>query len=201
MALYDSEVQAADEEFAKRLSQAREGCPVAVGELLQACQRFLLSSANRSLESTLRPKKGASDLVQETFVIAHQEFAAFRGESLAEFSAWLNTILERRLHNHWRAFRGTLRRRVNREIPVEEAERFLDHSAPLPQPAEFKEEFARVSAALDRLPPAYREVIELRAWQGLKFREIAERMDKSTKAVEKLWSRAIEKLEEQLRGA
>jgi RNA polymerase sigma-70 factor (ECF subfamily) len=60
-----------------------------------------------------------------------------------------------------------------------------------------REQAARVMAALDRLPPDYREVITLRNLEGLSLVEVAERMHRSHEAVRQLWVRAIRRLREE----
>ena len=50
-----------------------------------------------------------------------------------------------------------------------------------------------------RLPPDYRDVLYLRYWEGLSFVQIAGRIGRSADAVRKLWYRAIERLQAELR--
>ena len=52
-------------------------------------------------------------------------------------------------------------------------------------------------AALERLPPDYREVITLRNLQGLSLVEVAGRMGRSHEAVRQLWCRAVRRLREE----
>jgi len=58
-----------------------------------------------------------------------------------------------------------------------------------------REELARVIAAIDRLPPAQRDVIRLRRFEGLPTREVAQRLDRSEGAVRMLYMRAVRALE------
>src|SRR4051794_15245259 len=92
-------------QFEQRLALARQGSTEALGGLLQGCQRYLLMTANQELESALRSKQGASDLVQETFVLAHSDFSAFQGNTLGELLGWLRRILERRLSTQVRRYK------------------------------------------------------------------------------------------------
>ena len=57
-----------------------------------------------------------------------------------------------------------------------------------------REQCVLLADALERLPPDYREVIELRNLQHLPFEEVAERMGRSSGAVRMLLTRAIESL-------
>jgi RNA polymerase sigma-70 factor (ECF subfamily) len=54
-----------------------------------------------------------------------------------------------------------------------------------------KEDLAELERAIDQLKPEYREVIILTKIEGLSYKEISERLDKSHDAVRKLVSRAI----------
>jgi RNA polymerase sigma-70 factor (ECF subfamily) len=56
-----------------------------------------------------------------------------------------------------------------------------------------------IQVALDSLPADYRMVVMLRYFEGLSSPEIAEAMDRSAKAVERLLARARDTLEPRLR--
>jgi RNA polymerase sigma-70 factor (ECF subfamily) len=53
---------------------------------------------------------------------------------------------------------------------------------------------------LSRLPPDYREVIILRHLEGLRFPEVACRMDRTLDSVKKLWARALAQLRTAMGG-
>lgn len=195
---------AAETSFEQQLASARHGCPEALGQLLQGCQRYLLMAAGRALESSLRPKEGASDLVQQTFVVAQRDFESFRGSTLGELLAWLNTILERRLSRQVRRYKKTAKRTVRREVPLE-AGAHPDHLEivdELPAPAEnvvTADEQRRVRLAIEQLPDDFKRVLLLRTWQRLPFAEVGREMGRSAGAAQKLWLRAIERLQAALR--
>ena len=56
-----------------------------------------------------------------------------------------------------------------------------------------------VAQALGNLPADYAQVIELRNWELLTFPQIAAKMDRSDEAVRKLWVRAIQRLQLELK--
>ena len=72
------------EGFGRLIDEARGGSALAMGQLMERCRRYLLLVANDSLDSDLRPKVGASDLVQDTFLEAHQDFSHFHGTTERE---------------------------------------------------------------------------------------------------------------------
>ena len=180
--------------------------PVEVSqELVETCRDYLLLVANRNLDDDLRQKVGASDLVQETFLHAHQKFAQFRGTSAEELLAWLRKILLNHLVDENRKYRKSGKRKISRERSLtreEKSDRLSieppAHDKSPSAAAMANEESVALAEAMDRLPEDYRQVILLRTWQRLPFEEVGTRMNRSTDAARKLWTRAIERLEREL---
>jgi RNA polymerase sigma-70 factor (ECF subfamily) len=176
----------------------------AIGRALEACQQYLLLVADRELGDDLRPKVGASDLVQETFLDAQRDFRRFQGRTEGELRAWLRRILKNNLANHAEQYRRTAKRQLGREVS-------LDNSAIAPIKMELKAETVSPSVqmlqqeradalhrALQRLPERYRQVIEWRHRQGCSFGEIGRRLENSADAARKIWSRALQHLQVEL---
>jgi RNA polymerase sigma-70 factor (ECF subfamily) len=191
-------------DFERQLANARAGDPAALGRLLQGCRRYLLLAAGRALESTLRPKEGASDLVQQTFVVAQRDFQQFRGTTLGELLAWLNRILEHQLANQVRYYKQTSKRNIRREVPLDAGEHpdnlgIVDGRPPPAEHVASADEQRRVRAAIERLSDDDKRVLMLRTWQRLPFAEIGQQMGRSAGAAEKLWLRAVERLQQVLR--
>jgi RNA polymerase sigma-70 factor (ECF subfamily) len=186
---------------------ARAGSPAAAGELLERYRPYLTVLARVQLGRRLQGKADAADLVQETFLEAHRDFAGFRGTTAGELRAWLRQVLARNLANLVRHYQGTQARdvRLERSLSQEldESSRMLDaglaaaQSTPSQQ-ADRREQAVRLADALDRLPEAYRDVLILRYLEGLKFPEVARRMGRSLDSVEKLWVRALARLRQTL---
>jgi RNA polymerase sigma-70 factor (ECF subfamily) len=185
------------------LRQARAGDGRALGQLLERYRNYLRLLARLQIDRRLQGKLDASDLVQETFLEAHRDFAQFRGGSERELTGWLRQVLARNLANAVRHYCGTKRRDVHLE---RELERDLDassrgfdpglvarYSSPSRQAAE-REEMVLVADALRQLPEDYREVLILRHLEGLSFPEVAGRMDRTLSSVDKLWVRALARL-------
>lgn len=180
-----------------RIRKARAGSDAALGELFEACRKYMLLVANRALDSDLRPKGGASDLVQDTFVEAKKDFSRFQGTTEKELFAWLTCILTHQVGKHARAFRTTRKRDINREESLDAGAGALLLSGSDETPSALvvvQEERRRVQAALDRLPADQREVLVLRTWHQLPFEEIGTIMHRSPDAARKLWARAVERL-------
>jgi RNA polymerase sigma-70 factor (ECF subfamily) len=161
----------------------------------------MLLVANRTLDSDLRPKGGASDLVQETFVEAKRDFEQFHGTSEEELFAWLTQILSNRVKKQIRAFRNTKKRNIKRERAWDTGMAALVRSATDETPSALvaaREEREQVRQALARLPDAEHQVLVLRTFHQLSFEDIGKRLDRSPDAARKLWARAVERLGREL---
>ena len=186
------------------LAAALAGSPDAVGQVLQTFRNYLLLIAQEELHRDLQARVGPSDLVQETFVAAQQEFAEFRGTSIKELQAWLRGILLNKVRTAHR-FHGAERRDVQREIPLDAgaSSARLAHEKPVKANTASRqmaasEEAERISLALSSLSGDYRLVIQLRNWELLPFDEIGRRMQRSAGAARALWVRALEQLADAL---
>jgi RNA polymerase sigma-70 factor (ECF subfamily) len=188
------------------IERARGGDAECRERLFQLCRSYLGFVARSQVESWLRVKVDASDLVQQTMLEAHRDFERFQGGSEKEWLAWLRQILSHNAADFVRRYRGTAKRQARREIRFRDPADSRSSGAPEPAAPDAtpSQEFLlldnelRVTAALAELPPDYQEVIVLRNLQRLPFNEVAERMQRSRPAVQMLWMRAIRKLQEAL---
>jgi RNA polymerase sigma-70 factor (ECF subfamily) len=183
----------------KWITQARAGSREALGQLLEACRRYLLLVANQEQDPDLQAKVAPSDLVQETLLEAGRDFPRFQGASEQELLGWLRGILCNNLANAQRHFEAE-KRQASREVPLAEApldelrDRTLDQGGSPSQQALARERDEQVERTLQQLPEDYRQVLLLHTTEGLTFVQIAERMGRTADAVRKLWGRAIEEL-------
>jgi RNA polymerase sigma-70 factor (ECF subfamily) len=187
------------------LQEARRGDAATLGRLLELYRCYLALLARVQIGQRLRGKIDAEDLVQETFLEAHRNFARFRGASEAELVRWLRQILATKLADLVRRYFGTQGRDVRLERQIEGA---LDQSSILldgglearqsspSQQAARREQAVLLADALEALPADYREVLVLRHLEGLTFPEVAQRMERSLDSVEKLWMRGLARLRE-----
>lgn len=187
------------------LPAAKAGEPQALGQVLEACRRYLLWIARREMDPDLQPKAGASDLVQDTLLEAQRDIGSFKGDSEAELLAWLRRLLLNNLANFARSYRATAKRRVDAEVPLDSAEPGSGLAADLAdaEPAPDAQLLAReqmdlVHAAMARLPEDYRRVLQLWYEEEKAFDEIGPLMSRSANAARMLWLRAIEKLQSEL---
>jgi RNA polymerase sigma-70 factor (ECF subfamily) len=188
------------------IAAARRGAPDALGRIFEAARGQLLELADRELPAELRAKIGPSDLVQETAVDMHRDFARFTGTTPAECFAWLREILRHNAVDAVRHYHATRKRDVGREVsltsmPARRDEAFVERRRTPDGSAIRREEAHAVGLALARLPAEFRLILELRYWGGLSFIDIAPRLGRSPEAVRKLWYRAVERVQEELSAA
>lgn len=201
-----SSVPGSNSGIEKWIADARQGSADALGRLLEACRPYLLLIGRQELPVQLRPKLGASDLVQDTLFNAQRGFQEFRGCTEAELRAWLKQILVNEVTDASRRFSATHKRAVSREVRLEEYPgialgKSLKASEPSPsQQALARERDQAMERALSQLPKHYYEVIRLRQQERCSFEEIGRRLDRSAEAVRKLWTRAVFQLKALLEG-
>lgn len=187
------------------LSAARRGNRDVIGQLLTHYRRYLMLVASLQIERRLAPRVSPSDVVQETMLKAHRNFAQFQGQSERELVAWLREILVTSLARFVEQHVLASKRDIRREIPIDrpEAHRPLAPHVPAliaaagdspSQSAARREQAIELSNLLDELPEQYRQVLVLRNMQGLGFEEVARRLGRSAGATRMLWLRAIDKL-------
>ncbi len=184
------------------IAAARQAEPGAVARLLEAYRHYLRFVARTCLTRALAGKADASDLVQETLLKAHHNFATFRGVSEAELAAWLRQILAQNVAQLVRRFRTTARD-VQRERSMEDLisrsstaiAGVVSASGTSPSMAAERRDTGLVLAeALQQLSDEHREVILLRNVEELSWPEIADRMQRTPDAARMLWTRALRQL-------
>jgi RNA polymerase sigma-70 factor, ECF subfamily len=191
------------------LTLARVGGGQALGKLLELYRGYLYLLARLRLGRRLQGKADPADLVQETFLEAHQNWGRFRGTTEAQLLRWLRRILAAQAADLMRRFLGSQCRdvRLERELAAEldRSSQDLDggllakEDSPSQEVAR-REQGVLLANMLALLPPDYREVLILRHLEGLSFPEVARRMGRSLDSVKSLWTRALGRLRQSLKG-
>jgi RNA polymerase sigma-70 factor (ECF subfamily) len=171
-------------------------------ERLERFRVYLRFLARTQLPQRFQGKLDASDLVQQTFLQAHQAWAQFRGQGEAELAAWLRQILARNMAHAVRDFSRD-KRDLAREQSLEAAldassvrmESWLqaDQSTPSQQ-ADRNEQVIRLADSLAALPESQREALVLHYWQDCSVAEIGRQLGKSPAAVAGLLKRGLQQL-------
>ena len=192
-----------DEQVKAWICRAKDGDGESLGHLIAACQGYLMSIARQCVPQSLNSKVDPADLLQETALDVHRGFACFKGDSLQELCSWMRRILLNNYSGIQRRFHGTIRRDIHRELVDGR-----NHSSPdeladsRPTPSQLAiglELRVQIFEAIDRLPDDMKAAILLRHREQLTFAEIGDRLGRSSDAARKLWGRAIERLERDIR--
>lgn len=135
----------------------------------------------------------AEELTQAAFVQALEKLDTYRGE--AALFSWLCTFCRYEASAHFRRQRRTPRSVDGPEEDGQVRAALDAMAAGVAGPddsLESKQAVARVHEALDSLRPKYRQVLAWKYFDDLSVSEIAERLDRSPKAVESLLTRSRE---------
>lgn len=189
------------------IDRCRNGEADARDQLFARYQHYLYVLAQAQLGKRLRAKCAPSDLVQQTLMEAHRDFAGFQGKNEGELLAWLRRILAHNLFNEARRY-GALLRDADREISLDHVRAGVEDSSLCLQrclasggssPSEVAqkhESAAHLAHALSCLPQDYQQVLLLRVFEELPAQEVAQRMGRSAGAVRMLQMRALTALRE-----
>jgi RNA polymerase sigma-70 factor (ECF subfamily) len=198
-----------DADLRELIAAARSGDRAAEDVLFSRYWSYLVLVARMSLRRAVRAKVGASDVVQETFLNAHEALPEFRGTTSEELTAWLRRVLARCLLDAERRYRRNGGRDVALERSIDAAvERSSEALLRLPAArgtspsagAARREDAVRLADGLDGLDDDDREVIVLRTMEGLPWSDVGARMGRSPDAVRTLWGRAVARLGSRLEG-
>ena len=142
--------------------------------------------------SITRSEADTRDVLQDVFtqLVRHPE----RLTDIREERAFLLRLAHHAAIDHFR--RRSSRTSAHERLAAEPVELFAP--AADPDEAEFR---TQLSAALGELPEDQRIVVELKLWQDLAFREIADLLDISANTAASRYRYGIDKLRERLRPA
>lgn len=140
-------------------------------------QRYALALTTW-LERQTGQREVALDLTAETFARALAGLARYRAETGESAAPWLYGIAANLLRRYWGE--RTIETRYRRQLGVLEQTRFTaDAELEAIERLDASALSARLAAALDSLPLAYREAVKLRVVDELSYREAAARMHTS----------------------
>ncbi|KAA5538814.1 sigma-70 family RNA polymerase sigma factor [Roseiconus nitratireducens] len=169
---------------------------------------YLRMLARTRMRRAYQAKIGASDMVQQAMLQAVQGFDGFRGNTEAELLAWLRQILAHHLCHLDRDLHRD-KRDIRREQSMEQKlaassmrlEGLLAGDGPTPsQNVAFGENIVRISQAIAELPEPQADAVRLHYLEGMKLKEVADELGKSTGAVAGLLHRGMKALRKSLDG-
>ncbi len=182
------------------LNRIREGDSSAVGILMSRHRDLLRQFIEMRIEPMLRKRVDPSDIVQEAQIEMIRRLDDFLQREPMPFQIWLRKTAYQNLLRLQRLHLQTGRRTVRREVNLPESvSRVLIHhivrntSQPLDELVQ-QELTQRVRRSLETLPDLDREVLLLRAYEGLDNRSVATLLELDPRTVSKRYARALLKL-------
>ena len=185
------------------LRQIEEGDRQAFERLFDRYRAYLSQVVEVRLDPRVRVRIDPSDVVQETQLEVFRRLPDYLTRRPMPFRLWLRKTAQERLLVVRRQHLEAGRRAVNREVPLPErsslllARGFLTGSTPSRQLG--RQELARrVRQAVARLSEADREIVLLRAFEGLSNQEVACVLDLDPATASKRHGRALLRLQKLL---
>lgn len=178
-----------DEQIVER---ALTGDGEAFGEIVRRWERRIFALAY----GILGREEDARDATQETFLSAFRNLRAFRGE--AQVSSWLHRIAINQCITRQR------RAKVRKESALEDEEekRAATFASPIElspaHVAEGREHVIAVRRAVNSLPLELRQVVVMKEFEELTFREISEVLELPLSTVKSRLYTALKQLEMRL---
>ena len=139
----------------------------------------------RYLHYRLQNREVSEDLASQTFLKALQKLGSF-DPGKGNFSAWLYRIARNTLFDHYRTGHPAAELGAAEDIS----------SGNLEREVEARLKLKAVKEELERLSPEQKDIVLLRVWDGLSYKEIADILGKTEGSCQMAFSRAVVKLKE-----
>lgn len=133
-------------------------------------------------------KNTSEEVTSQTFLKAAQKFHTFR-PGKGSFQGWLYRIARNSLTDFYRS--------KKQHVDLEAAFS-VSSSEDIEKEVSIKLDFEKFKEALSILKPEAKEIIIMRLWDGLSFKEIAEIIGKSEANCKMILSRSVKKLQEHI---
>lgn len=158
---------------------------------MQQCGPRLLSLIRLRMGPGLRSRMESGDLLNATLLRALRSFESLEATHTTSLMAWLAKIAESEMRDQVDRVHAQ-RRAAGREVPLEDAPGELAANVRSQTSLLLlSESTRRLEAALARLSDEHREIVLLRKFEELGFKEIGERLGKSPDACRMSLARAM----------
>lgn len=171
----------------------------ALDRLYERCTPRLLSYIRLKLGRTLRERLESRDILQATLLKSFQHLGEFRGSDGQSLMAWLARIADHEIVDR-ADYHNRQRRDAGRESPIDDQPDLTARVRSVLSQVILDEQAGELETALDSLTDAHRQIILLRKFEDLSFKEIAHRLSKSEDACRMLLARALTALTLKLAG-
>lgn len=167
------------------VAKAQKGREDAFAELYE---RYLKQIYNFVYFKTTH-KETVEDLVSLVFIKVLENLKNFKIKEKASFKAWIYLIARNTVIDYYRTQKKDKNIDDFWDIGIDND---------LNLEIDNKEKIAEIQKYLKDLKPSQREVVILRVWEGLSYKEIAEIVGKSQENAKMIFSRTIRKLKEEM---
>jgi RNA polymerase sigma-70 factor (ECF subfamily) len=187
------------EDEAKLVQAARSGDADAFARLFDRYANLLAGRVRKVVPAQLTRKVSVADILQEVRITAFRRFESFELRGEGSVRNWLMRILEHKIGDVFRKYRGAAKRAAH--VEVTRGQRPDTHnvrgSGGTPSQAVIAAESRRLlRETLALLPDDYRTILRLVFVEQLSLREAGEEMGRSREAAKKLYGRALARLTE-----
>lgn len=161
-------------------------------QLLEAWRSRMRRWCSHELGREYSSRVDTSDVVQESMVQLWQDWDRFRGQTVGEIRSWMYQVAKGHLHKA-RRFHRAAKRNVQTESSnaVDPSE---CQTATPDREAVRAEERLRLSIAVEQLPPHLKQVVQLRIFGQMSFREVGEVIDVDKGEARNLFLQALRRL-------
>lgn len=170
-------------EINRLITKAREGDSEAFGQIYDSFAQKIF----KYIRLKIQDRQEAEDILQEVFIKAYKGLGGLAMENL-NFSAWLYKVAGNTINDHFRK-----KYRTPEIIGIDEKfDAPSKYSLQGEVTAKWDWDLAR--QAFNRLPPIYKQVLELRFVQEMSLNEVAEILNKNSLSVRLIQHRALKKV-------
>jgi RNA polymerase sigma-70 factor (ECF subfamily) len=165
------------------VEKAKNGEEEAFGQLYDSFAQRIFKYIRLKVQN----RQEAEDILQETFIKAYRGLSGLRPDDL-NFNAWLYKIAGNTINDHFRkAYRTPDILSIDENFD-------LPSSQSLEKEIEVSSDMDNMRKTFAKLPPLYKQVLELRFLQEFSLDEIAKILNKSNLSVRLLQHRALKKV-------
>jgi len=189
-----------DQKTQELVNLAKSGDEPALEQLCSVYGERVRRIIRLRMGGEIRPRLDSMDLVQDAMVSALGGLKDFTYKNEGDFLRWLARIIQNQLRDNLDKI-YTNKRDIRKEVRIENygpttGGGFIGNPGPIQATTPSvimskKEDLDKLEKAIDQLKPDYREVIVLAKIEGLSYKEIAGKLDKSINSVAHLLSRAM----------
>ncbi|RLS35934.1 MAG: sigma-70 family RNA polymerase sigma factor [Planctomycetota bacterium] len=168
------------------IGAARDGGAEALSRLLKVAHVYCGLLAVKEVSAALGRKFDESDIRQECLLDVAQGIHLFRGGS-REFLCWLRQIVRTNAIDQQRRHKRAAESEVVHDLDLHDFAALSDAD-----PLLLREQRELCEQAMNKLTGDQQAVLRLRVWEGLKWEEIGQRLNRSADAARLLFLRAVD---------